>query len=113
MPIPAPRTPMNLLDAISHVERQKEEAIAEMERRVAAFDDIIHSLRRANEVCWFCRGEGFKLRPRSCAEDDVDPSDPRDRITCKACHGTGWKHWTDEKGVEHNAQIDTELPRGL
>lgn len=105
------RKPLNLLKAIHTLEAQRNQEVHEHEERLRNIDAAITAVRKANEVCWFCGGEGFNLRPRSCAEDDVDPKDSRDRVTCKACHGTGWKHWKDDKGVEHSAETDYELLR--
>lgn len=106
------RKPLNLLEAIHTLEKQRNQEIHEHEERLRNIDAAITAVRKANEVCWFCGGAGYKLRERVCAEDDrPDPNDPRDRIKCKACHGTGWKHWKDEKGVEHSAEIDYELLR--
>lgn len=106
------REPLNLLEAIKSLERQRNEAVAEHEKRLKNLDAAITAVRMANEVCWFCNGKGWKPRTRACAEDDrIDPNDPFDRIPCAACHGTGWKHWKDDKGVEHSAEKDYELPR--
>lgn len=106
------RKPLNLLEAIHTLEAQRAQEVEEHAERLRNIDAAIKAVRMANEVCWVCGGTGGKLRSRVCAEDDrPDPNDPRDYTVCKACHGTGWKHWFDEKGVEHNAEIDYELLR--
>lgn len=106
------RKPLNLLDAIRSLEAQRAKEVADHEETIRNLDAAILAVRKTNEVCWICGGKGWKLRARACAEDDrPDPDDPADRITCRACHGTGWKHWKDEEGVEHSAEIDYELCR--
>lgn len=53
------------------------------------YKDSLDALRKQNTVCERCHGEKSVLRPRACAEDDLDPDDPRDRIKCPNCKGTG------------------------
>ena len=106
------RRPLNLLEAIHTLEKQRDHEIEEHKERLRNINTAIDAVRKANEVCWFCGGAGWRLRARVCAEDDrPDPNDPRDRIKCQACHGTGWKHWKDDEGVEHSAETDYELLR--
>lgn len=96
---------INLLPAIGDLEQEKVRIVEEMNRQIDALDQSIAVLRRVNQACHFCRGQGWSLRPRVTAEDDrPNPADPADRITCKACHGTGWKHWKDDEGIEHSAE---------
>lgn len=95
---------INLLEAINTLEGEKKAILDEAAKKAAALDQAIHTLRVTNEACWFCGGKGKILRQRACAEDDrPDPNDPRDWNPCRACKGTGIKHWTDNEGVEHNA----------
>lgn len=101
---------VNLLPAIEALKLERREKTAEFERQIAAIDAAIAAVSKANEACTFCGGQGWRLRPRACAEDDrPDPNDPSDRIPCKACKGTGWKHWTDDKGVTRSAEFNNEL----
>lgn len=89
--------PLNLIPAIKELQKRKNELIKEFQRKVRPLQDSIEHLRKLNEVCERCEGKGWNLRTRVCAEDDrPDPNDPRDRIICDVCHGTGLK--TNEGG---------------
>lgn len=101
---------INLIPAIEALKEERRKKVEEFEKQMAVMDAAISAVGKANQACTFCNGKGWRLRSRVCAEDDrPDPDDPRDRVTCKACRGTGWKHWTDEKGVIRSAQNNSEF----
>lgn len=81
---------LNLVPAIHEVEAQIRKLEYDFSSKIKPYKDSLAALRRINEACEKCNGEGKILRCRSCAEDDgPDPNDPRDYNTCDVCHGTG------------------------
>lgn len=81
---------LNLVPAIREIEAQIRDITAEFEAKVKPYKDSLDALRRVNQACERCGGEGRVLRSRACAEDDrPDPNDPSDYNTCPICHGTG------------------------
>lgn len=90
---------INLLNAITDLEKQKGALTDRYNAEVKELDDAIAVLRKSNQACWCCGGRGWNLRQRVCAEDDrPNEDDPRDRRTCRMCHGTGIKHWDGDFG---------------
>ena len=81
---------LNLTPAIRAIEEQIREIDYEYQKKVEPYKKSLEELRKINEACEVCGGEGRVLRSRACAEDDrPDPNDPRDWNTCQACNGTG------------------------
>lgn len=81
---------MNLVPAIKSIEAEISKMKYEFEKKIEPYHSSLKELRRINEACERCNGEGKILRSRSCAEDDPpDPNDPRDYNTCPVCKGTG------------------------
>lgn len=81
---------LNLVPAIHEVERQIDTIKAEYQIKIKPFQDSLEALRKINQACERCYGEGRVLRSRSCAEDDApNPDDPNDYNICPVCHGTG------------------------
>ena len=72
----------SLRATIQSLEQQKDSALK-------PYEDGLKALRGQNTVCERCHGEKRVTRPRACAEDDIDPNDPRDQIKCPDCNGTG------------------------
>lgn len=104
------REMINLLTTIGALRERRNKMATEYALQLQRLDDAISAIGKINEACTFCGGKGYRLRERVCAEDDrPNPDDPRDRITCKPCHGTGWKHWIDDEGVERSANNYNEL----
>lgn len=85
-----PTNKLNLVPAIREVEAQIHKLEAKFDAEVKPYRDSLEALRKINQACERCNGEGKVLCSRACAEDDrPDPNDPRDYITCPICHGTG------------------------
>ena len=81
---------LNLVPAIREVEAQIHELETKFNAEVKPYRDSLKALRKINQACERCNGEGKVLRSRVCAEDDrPDSDDPSDYITCPLCHGTG------------------------
>lgn len=80
---------LNLVPAMREIEKKRTALKMAYEQQMAAYDQAYKVLEEMNEVCPRCLGEKKILRSRSCAEDDVDPNDPRDYETCPVCRGTG------------------------
>lgn len=101
---------INLLMAIRDLENQKAILNAKHLSEIRELDDAIAVLRKTNQACWACGGKGWNLRHRVCAEDDrPDENDPRDRETCRMCHGTGIKCWDTDDG-EMTVNVETGTP---
>lgn len=84
------KKPFNVVPAIKAIEDQISEINHRYRQEVAPYEASLKELRKINEACENCYGEGKVLRTRACAEDDrPDPDDPSDYIICPCCHGTG------------------------
>ena len=80
---------LNLVPAIKEIESKIQKMEYEFEQEVGPYRDSLEQLRKLNQACEHCNGLGKKLRSRACAEDDIDPNDPRDWEKCYHCNGTG------------------------
>lgn len=81
---------LNLVPAIQAIEDQIAEINDEYAKKLRPYENSLKELRKINEACEKCNGEGKVLRQRACAEDDrPDPKDPRDWNICPVCKGTG------------------------
>ena len=81
---------LNLVPAIREIEAQIRDITADFEAKIKPYKDSLSALRKVNQACERCCGEGRVLRSRACAEDDPpDPDDPNDYNACPVCHGTG------------------------
>lgn len=84
---------LNLVPAIHEVEAQIHKLEYGFEAKIKPYRESLKALRKINEACERCNGEGKILRSRACAEDDApDPNDPMDWNTCPDCNGTGLNH---------------------
>ena len=82
--------PLNLVPAIKEIEKIIRDKEYAFKQEIEPYKNSLAQLRQLNEACECCDGRGWNLRARSCAEDDrPDPDDPRDRVTCPYCGGTG------------------------
>lgn len=82
---------LNLVPAIKSIEQTIREIEQEYYNKIRPYRDSLAELRKINQACEKCNGEGKILRSRSCAEDDrPDPNDPSDYITCPNCGGNGY-----------------------
>lgn len=81
---------VNMLDAMDAVQKEITRRQDEFAEEMAGLTSALKVLRNLNEACPRCRGAGWKLRERACAEDDrPNPDDPADRIRCGECGGSG------------------------
>lgn len=84
---------LNLVPAIREIEAQISAIEAEFSTKLKPYKESLSALRKINQACEKCCGEGRVLRSRACAEDDrPDPNDPGDYNICSVCHGTGLSH---------------------
>lgn len=80
----------NLVPAIKEIQAVIQRMTDDYQKAIKPYQDSLRELRRLNETCEDCEGRGWVLRQRACAEDDrPDPDDPRDRVRCLRCGGTG------------------------
>ncbi len=87
---------LNLVPAIREVEAQIHKLEYGFEAKIKPYRESLKALRKINEACERCNGEGKVLRSRACAEDDTpDPNDPRDWNTCHDCNGTGLSNYKE------------------
>lgn len=80
---------VDLTPAITALQATIQSLKQQRDSALKPYRDSLDALRKQNTVCERCHGEKYVLRPRACAEDDLDPDDPRDRIKCPECNGTG------------------------
>ena len=85
-----PKKPFNVVPAIKAIEDQISQITRQYQQEIAPYESSLEELRKINEACEHCNGEGKVLRRRACAEDDrPNPNDPSDYIKCPRCDGTG------------------------
>lgn len=98
---------VNLVPAIQSIEQQIVDIKCEYERKLKPLEESLKQLRKINETCERCNGNGKVLRSRACAEDDrPDPDDPRDYNTCPECNGTGRAKYLKNKNKKNKISMN-------